>query len=52
MDRLIAKIFHDEPNRPGMSSRHGVHDPEAQVDETRRDIAPQGHERIVPPWAG
>ncbi|WP_141582908.1 cupin domain-containing protein [Actinomadura sp. WMMA1423] len=28
-----------------------VYDPEALVDETRCAIAPQGDERIVPPWA-
>ena len=28
-----------------------VYDPDALVDDTRCDIAPQGDERIVPPWA-
>ncbi|GAA4384384.1 hypothetical protein GCM10023088_52640 [Actinomadura verrucosospora] len=28
-----------------------AYDPEALVDETRCAIAPQGDERIVPPWA-
>lgn len=28
-----------------------VYDPDALVDEGRCDIAPQGDERLVPPWA-
>ncbi|MFI0485754.1 cupin domain-containing protein [Actinomadura sp. 9N215] len=28
-----------------------AYDPDALVDETRCDIAPQGDERLVPPWA-
>ncbi|QFG21094.1 cupin domain-containing protein [Actinomadura sp. WMMB 499] len=28
-----------------------VYDPDALVDPEKCDIAPQGHERLVPPWA-
>lgn len=28
-----------------------VYDPDAVVDETKCEIAPQGDERLVPPWA-
>ncbi|RSN66815.1 cupin domain-containing protein [Actinomadura sp. WAC 06369] len=28
-----------------------VYDPDALVDDTKCDIAPQGDERLVPPWA-
>ncbi|WUI01751.1 cupin domain-containing protein [Spirillospora sp. NBC_00431] len=28
-----------------------AYDPDAVVDDTKCDIAPQGHERLVPPWA-
>jgi len=28
-----------------------VYDPDALVDDARCDIAPQGDERLVPPWA-
>ncbi|XRQ12745.1 cupin domain-containing protein [Actinomadura welshii] len=28
-----------------------VYDPEAVVDDTKCDIAPQGDERLTPPWA-
>jgi quercetin dioxygenase-like cupin family protein len=28
-----------------------AYDPDAIVDDAKCDIAPQGHERLVPPWA-